>query len=708
MPRNTARPGKNTALRERAEKHLSQRPKTKQPLDDDPDRLIHELQVHQIELEMQNEALIDAGEKLEEALVKYADLYDFAPVGYVTFDANGIVRKLNLTSAGFLGFERSAVVGQPFVVFVKDEFRDTFHLHIGEVLNSAATKRCELVLRRKDGTFLHTKLESIGRDINGQREISSALSDITEHKRVEESLRESEERLSLALRATQEGIWDWKMGTNEVFYSTRWKTMLGYAEKEIEPHVSAWDRLLHPDDRDRARAVVAAVLQGERSYEMEFRLRHRDGHWVDILSRGFPIRREPGGPVVRIVGTHFDLTERKRADEELRRSKERYSMFSRSSYEGIFVSEKGIILDANDQMAQILGLDLPEIIGRDAFDFISPEYRESLRLHVLSGSESPQEVTLIRKDRSTLPIELRTKAHHTEKGIMRLTAIRDLTERKQAAAAIKENEQRFRAIFEKAPLGVALINSRTGQFELVNRKYCHIVGYTMEEMLNTRFQDITHPDDITPDLNNMRRLLSGDIDSFTMEKRYITKDGSIRWVNLDCVPLWDRTEAPHRHIAMVSDITDRMNMESDLRRKTVKLEKVNTTLQVLLEQRDVDKRQSEDKIARNIRELVLPFIESLQQTHLDETQRAYSEILKSNLANITSSFLERISKHLINLTPTEMKVAGLIKEGRSMKEISKILGMSLSAVNFHRQNLRNKLGISQQKINLRIKLLSYQ
>ena len=96
--------------------------------------------------------------------------------------------------------------------------------------------------------------------------------------------------------------------------------MLGYADDEIEPHVSAWERLLHPDDLPRAQEVNESVARGARAYEGEFRLRHKDGHYVQVLSRGYPVRREPGGPVVRIVGTHFDLTERRQAEAERART----------------------------------------------------------------------------------------------------------------------------------------------------------------------------------------------------------------------------------------------------------------------------------------------------------------------------------------------------------------------------------------------------
>ena len=140
--------------------------------------------------------------------------------------------------------------------------------------------------------------------------------DITERKRTESALRESEERLTLAFAGAQEGVWDWNLDTNAVVYSPRWKQMLGYSDEEIEPHVSAWERLVHPDDRAAAERANESVARGQPTYEAEFRLRHKDGHYVHVLSRGFPVRREPGGPVVRIVGTHFDLTERQKREAE--------------------------------------------------------------------------------------------------------------------------------------------------------------------------------------------------------------------------------------------------------------------------------------------------------------------------------------------------------------------------------------------------------
>src|SRR5204863_71675 len=146
--------------------------------------------------------------------------------------------------------------------------------------------------------------------------VALIVHDVTERRRDELALRESEERLRLAFAGAEEGVWDWNLDTDAVLYSPRWKQMLGYSDEEIEPHVSAWERLVHPDDRAAAERANESVARGQPTYEAEFRLRHKDGRYVQVLSRGFPVRRDPGGPVVRIVGTHFDLTERQKRDAE--------------------------------------------------------------------------------------------------------------------------------------------------------------------------------------------------------------------------------------------------------------------------------------------------------------------------------------------------------------------------------------------------------
>jgi PAS domain S-box-containing protein len=225
-----------------------------------------------------------------------------------------------------------------------NELHDAIHRGHG-------TYEAEFRLRHKDGHYVTVLTRGLPiRDGDGRvvRIVGTQL-DITEKKRTEQALRESEERLQLAFAGAQEGIWDWDLETNAVVYSSRWKQMLGYGDDEIEPHISAWERLVHPEDRKTADAAHAAVSRGQPTYEAEFRLRHKDGHYVHVLSRGFPVRRDAGGPVVRIVGTHFDLTQRHQRESERARTE----LLARM----VFVQEderRRIARDMHDQFGEHL------------------------------------------------------------------------------------------------------------------------------------------------------------------------------------------------------------------------------------------------------------------------------------------------------------------------------------------------------------------
>jgi chemotaxis family two-component system sensor kinase Cph1 len=163
-----------------------------------------------------------------------------------------------------------------------------------------------------------------------------------------------------------------------------------------------------------------------------------------------------------------------------------------------------------------------------------------------------------------------------------LGAFMDVTERKQMETAIETSERKFRAIYEQAPLGVALIDSTTGHFLQVNRKYCEIAGRTEQELLKVDFQAVTHPEDLQADLNNMELLREGKIPYFNMEKRYIRPDGSIIWVALTVVPMWEEGEPGSIHIAMVMDITERKQAEEERLRLLKQTEDKNKELQSIV------------------------------------------------------------------------------------------------------------------------------
>lgn len=266
---------------------------------------------------------------------RYRRLVELSPDGIFIIQDGRIVF-LNPAAVRLFGAVTAAeVIGKPVFDIFHSDSHALIRERIGRGLSGHTVPPVEGKIARLDGRVTDVEVTATLLDEGGGA-VQVIVRDITGRKRTEEALRQSEERLTLAFAGAQEGVWDWNLETDAVVYSPRWKQMLGYSEEEIEPDVSAWERLLHPDDRARAAEVNDAVARGERTYEGEFRLRHKDGHYVHVLSRGLPVRREPGGPVVRIVGTHFDLTERKRTEAALRESQERLSLAFEGAQEGVW------------------------------------------------------------------------------------------------------------------------------------------------------------------------------------------------------------------------------------------------------------------------------------------------------------------------------------------------------------------------------------
>jgi DNA-binding CsgD family transcriptional regulator len=155
-------------------------------------------------------------------------------------------------------------------------------------------------------------------------------------------------------------------------------------------------------------------------------------------------------------------------------------------------------------------------------------------------------------------------------------------------------------------------------------------------------------------------------------------------------------------------IEERKRAEAALRAQSSHLEEVNTALQVLLKKREEDKQEVQENVLSNIRELVLPYLMRLRRSRLDPRQETLMEILQANLDNIISPFISKLSSRYLKFTPAEIRVANLIKEGKTNKEIAELLLISKNTVLFHRHRIRTKLGLKNKKINLRTHLLSYE
>lgn len=405
-----------------------------------------------------------------------------------------------------------------------------------------------------------------------------ATLDITERKQAEISLRESEERFTNALSAAREGVWDWDMETDEVWYSPRYKEMLGYSEDEIEHHVSAWLRLLHPDDIDHSLEQVESVKRGEREYEVEFRMRHKDGHYLDILSRGFPIRRESDGKIIRIVGTHFDLTERKRAEEALRESKELLSTFLEQSPVGLgLVNNEGKVLHSNAAYRRYV----PEVMpSRDPAR--QPRWKAwDADGRVVAHSNYPG-ARALRGEKVTPGMEFLFTDDDGSETWTRVSAvpfrasngeitgcvssIQDIDQLKRTMEALRESEERFRAVQDNSLDRFTILKPfYNDQGEIVDFIYMYqnaqaakTAGCSPEELFGRRITEI-YPTFTQTRFFAMYKRVMENGQGMKFEERY-SNDGVDEWFRATVTPLPDGISVA------TQIITERKRAEEAVRR----------------------------------------------------------------------------------------------------------------------------------------------
>ncbi|MBA3598545.1 MAG: PAS domain-containing protein [Methylibium sp.] len=274
--------------------------------------------------------------------------------------------------------------------------------------------------------------------------------DLQEFRRTQAALAASEERLNRVLRGANDGWWDWDLVRNELFYSPRWWSMLGYAPDELPNDDALWRRLLHPGDTDEVERVFGAALaSAPDNYEVEFRLQHKAGHYVPILSRGHVLRDAEGRPV-GVSGTNTDITVRKQAEAARRESEASQSALLESMTDGVFVAQDRRFVFANPSLAKMLGYTLEEFIGSGFERVVDPQFlqiwteRFEQRVGASHAQDEPlrhYEVRFLARDGSALWLELRASriAFLGRPGVLGI--LRDIGERKRAEASLQAARQ---------------------------------------------------------------------------------------------------------------------------------------------------------------------------------------------------------------------------------------------------------------------------
>jgi DNA-binding CsgD family transcriptional regulator len=236
------------------------------------------------------------------------------------------------------------------------------------------------------------------------------------------------------------------------------------------------------------------------------------------------------------------------------------------------------------------------------------------------------------------------------------------------------------------------------------------VGFNYLEVCNSAQGTAAEVEKAHEAAAGIRAVIAGELDEFTTEYEAHSPDEK-RWYYMRVTRIEGSDPAriliSHENVTplkLAEEAVRERERELDLQRQ--KLEETNTALRVLLRAREEDKRELEEKVLGNVKELVFPYLANLNQMGLNARQKAHLDIVESNLNDIISPFLRQLSSKYLNLTPREIQVANLVKEGRSTKEIAEIMSISTNAVDLHRKNVRKKLGLKNKKTNLRSHLIS--
>jgi PAS domain S-box-containing protein len=428
-------------------------------------------------------------------------------------------------------------------------------------------------------------------------------------RKAESALRTSEERFQLAVRGSTDGLWDRNILTNEVFFSDRYRELLGHSADEFPGDFASFESCLHPDDKDRVLKMVTAHLEQRQPYDAEYRLRTKSGEYRWFRGRGQAIWNKQG-QAVRMAGSITDITERKRSEEQvnllqmitmdvaaaadlpsalevvLRRVCEKTGWALGQAWvpnrdkTGLECCPAWFAPNAalEDFRVSSTGTSFPPGIGLPGrvWESRQPVWVQDVTLDTnfpraeaarKSGLKAGLAVPILSGDEVIAVLEffLSEPRSEDERLVNVITAVAAqiglVMERKRAEEELRESEAQFRAIFENAAIGVSLANL-SGRLVKCNPALQHLLGYTEAELLGMTFAEITHPDDVQADLRLYRGLVAGEFKDYQIEKRYLRKNRQAVWVRLTVSLVRPPGGEPQFAIGMVEDITGRKRAEA--------------------------------------------------------------------------------------------------------------------------------------------------
>ena len=532
-----------------------------------------------------------------------------------------------------------------------------------------------------------------------------------EHERAQEALDESEEKYRILVEQANDGILIVQEGmikfANHRLAEANGRTVEELINTNFLDYVRP-DEVPHVANRYQRRMAGEDV---EQVYETV--LLHKDGHEIPVEVNAGSITYQGSPAVFAFVRDH---TERKRAEEALRESNETLRALINASPLAIMaINPESMVTMWNPAAERIFGWTESEVLGQ-YIPIVPPDKsaeHDELRVRAFSGEAfTGVEVVRWRKDGTVIDVSLSTAPVYGSDGHIKsiMAVVEDISERKGTESALKQSEEKFRALFDHTP-GIAFVIDRDTRVIAANKLRQSLLGDDIGlRALERR--------GVSPDTRKFWHAVETQVIESGWPAWYTeivrNRDRETRYYETRLRPI-EKDGKVTMIIGVSYDVTESVKAEeiireseAKLRRQSEHLEEVNAALNVLLKRRDEDKQELEEKVVANVKELVLPYLQRLKQSGLNPQQTTIATILESNLREIVSPFVTRLSSRFVNLTPTELKVADLIRDGRTSKEIASLLNLSHNTILFHRHNIRGKLDLKKKKTNLRSYLRSLQ
>lgn len=541
----------SSILRSKAEELYSQKKRTSDSRFSDADfpRLVHELEVHQIELDLQNDELTKAIEQTGIALQKYSDLYDFAPIGYFTLSAKGAIMEINLIGSQMLGKNRADLINYSFGLFVSGESKPIFSDFLNTIFINKKKETCELNLLTPGDLLSEVYLS--GKCTGNGDQCLVVMIDITERKKSDGLLKISNERnRSVILQTAMDGFWliDKKGQLLEV--NDTYCRMTGYSEQELlKMNVS--DLEVVESLAETKVHIEKTILSGEDRFES--RHRRKDGS-IFAVEISVQYQAVNGG---RFVAFLRDITENKLANEKLRQSEDRYKTLFQGNNSIMLLIDplSGEIKDANPSACLFYGYSHSEICSKKVSEINTlsdQEVTEELRLAI---SEKRNHFFFKHRlaNNEIRDVEIYTGPINFGDSNLLYSIVHDITERKRAENALKERELIFRKYIDFAPHGIFVSNEK-GEYVDVNSAAALMTGYTADELLTMKITDLVAEDSLEYGKAHFSKVIKEGYSNG--ELSFIRKDKSLGYWSVDAVKL-----SGNLYLGFVVDLTSRRQAE---------------------------------------------------------------------------------------------------------------------------------------------------